>query len=103
MAWRLDLGHPLTVRTPGCAALVTAPFAHPPVEGSVHSAAGACAGWIPPLTEPAGYVGAPVGASPLGSPKRAVAKSGQVPLDRHVYDLRVSEVAGVAASLDHDQ
>jgi hypothetical protein len=93
----------LIVDRPGFTALVAAAFGQPPVERKEDSPPGACTDRIPSLFEPAPDVGAPAVASPISSPRRPKGNPDQVPLHRQIHELRVSEVARVAASLDHDQ
>ena len=85
------------------AALLAAPFGGPPVEGKEDSAPCPRANRIPSLTEPARDFRAPAFASPLRSPRRLEGKFDQVPLHGQIHQLRVSEIASVAASLDRDQ
>jgi hypothetical protein len=91
------------VRTPGLAALVGAPFGDPSVEWKEDSPARACANRITSLPESPPDIGAPVFDSPLTSPRRPTGEFVQVALYGHIDELRVSEIAGVAASLDHDK
>ena len=87
----------MTVDRPGFAALERAPFACPPFGWKEDSAVGAYADRIPSLTGPALDVGAPSVASPLGSPRRPEGEFAQELLHGQIHELRVSEVASVAA------